>query len=124
MVTTPSFTEGSVLTATQLNALTTYTYSGSSTASKTDVTLGALRIVTGTTAVPLSAAASGTAAVSFGPAFSAVPVVTAVLASNSVTYIAGVGGVTSAGFTAIGFHRAGTASTATLTVSWTAIGPA
>jgi hypothetical protein len=124
MVTTPFFTAGSVLTATQLNALAAYAYTGTTAGSKADVTLGGIRIVTGTAQIPLSAAASGSVAISFGTAFSATPVVVAVMDSNSVTYLAGVGNVTTAGFSGLGFHRDGVASTATLTISWTAIGAA
>lgn len=71
--------------------------------------------------VSLANAASGSVAVTF-PAgrFTAAPAVVATVAGLSTTYVAGTGGRTAAGVTVIAFHRAGTASTVALTVSWIA----
>jgi hypothetical protein len=79
-------------------------------------------IEAGVVGVPLTAAASGTTAVTFKPGrFSSTPIIVATAASNSISYIAGIGGQNVNGFTAIAFHRDGTATTATISVNWIAV---
>lgn len=80
------------------------------------------KIASGTVVVNLVAAATANKAVTF-PAgrFSATPVIVATMASGSSAYIAGIGGPTVNGFTAIGFHRDGTATTVNLTIHWIAV---
>jgi hypothetical protein len=76
----------------------------------------------GSVVVNLSAANSGTTAVTF-PAgrFSAVPIVTATMAAGSASYVAGVGSVTASGFNAIAFQKDTATGTVALTVHWHAI---
>jgi len=80
------------------------------------------RMASGSVAVTLTAAASGTAPVLFPPGrFASPPVVVATLSSGSAAYIAGIGSITVNGFTAIAFHRAATATSGVLTVQWIAV---
>lgn len=85
--------------------------------------IGGILIQWGTVSIPLSNVASASLSVAFPETFSGTPNVQATMNANSSTYIAGTGAVTSTSFTALGFHRAGTASTVTLAVAWFAIGP-
>lgn len=81
-----------------------------------------LRTASGSVSVNLVAAASAVQAVTY-PAgrFTSTPIVVATCASGSSAYVAGVGSMTVNGFNAIIFHRAGTATTNTLTCNWIAI---
>jgi hypothetical protein len=79
-------------------------------------------IASGAVAITLTASASGTKVVSFPPGrFSSTPIIVATVASNSISYVAGVGNQNANGFTAIAFHRDGTAVTVNLTVNWIGI---
>lgn len=80
------------------------------------------RMASGFVTVNLTAAASGSTAVLFPPGrFATTPIIVATLASGSTAYIAGVGSQNVNGFTAIAFHRAGTATTVSVTVHWIAV---
>lgn len=80
------------------------------------------RLATGAATVSMTAAANGSTAVTY-PAgrFSVIPIVVATLASGSNVYVAGVGSSNINGFTALAFHKLGTATTISVTVNWIAI---
>lgn len=79
-------------------------------------------IASGSIVVDLNAAISGNKAVTF-PAgrFSVIPMIVATAASNSASYVAGVGNPTVNGFTAVVFNRDSVSTTISITVNWIAV---
>ncbi len=86
------------------------------------IRIGQVLLQWGAQNVALNNAAAATAAVGFGTDFASAPFVIVSMNSNSSMYVAASGAVDTDSFNAIGFHRAGTATTATLSVNWLAIG--
>lgn len=83
---------------------------------------GAKRVHAGSVVVPVTASATGTAAVVF-PAgkFTAAPIVVAMCIGTSVYFATTTGGPTAAGFTAQVRHNANTSQTVNVTVHYVAI---
>jgi hypothetical protein len=82
-----------------------------------------MKLKRGKTNVTISAAISGSTAVSYyAPAFTAVPTVTASCSTATQSYIGAPQSVTQTGFSAVAFNKDNTTSTVTVEVSWIAMG--
>lgn len=86
-------------------------------------TVGAVDVQSGVASVTLSAANSGSVAVTFPRPFASPPVVVANQAAGSTTLIGAAQNITATGFTALLYRKDEATTSLTAAVPWIAVGP-